>query len=347
MNLLKSLLAASIILIGCRETEVSGSAKLPLGQQNAIWTESIFLRGHKPSTGEKLTEEHLKIYAETLQRNKVKYAYLFAGPYGKNGRLPKYSFSETAQKSVLKLKSYYPEIIILPWLGGVQNKTVYLGDSTWVNNALHDTKKLIQTLGVQGVHIDFEYILKGNDYLDTTIEAEGEFDEMNYGDHVNSFHKKLKELVPQAFISSVVVATAPDTKPWKRKTSMGELLTLSKYVDQISFLYYDTSINSQNTFQRNCIEQIEDIAVLKRAHPDVQCLLSIGTFVNRPELRKYRNLIIENIPNSLTTIKKGVEAVGSSKQLVDGISIFCDWETDQKEWSEFYTNWVDESHRRP
>ena len=310
------------------------------GQENAIWTESIYLRGYKPSTGKKLSDNDLKKYANTLKNNNIKYAYLFAGPYQEDGHLPKYSFSKLARTSVNKLKSYNPELIVLPWIGGVQNKTVYLGDSIWVKNALEDTKKLVNTLKTPGVHIDFEYILKGNPYLDTTIKPEKVNDEENYGDNVNSFHRKLRSLLPDSFISSVVVSTSPDTKPWKRKTSMEELSVLVKYVDQLSFLYYDTHINSQDVFEQNCVAQIRDIQKLQNLNTNTQFLLSVGTFVNRLELQKYRNLEIENIPNSLDVIKRSALEVSDSSRLVDGIAIFCDWETDEQEWKDFKAQWA-------
>lgn len=309
------------------------------GQQNAVWTESIYLRGYKPSTEEKLSNRHIKEYAETLKKNKIKYAYLFAGPYGEDGHLPEYAFSEIAINSVKTLKAYYPEIVILPWVGGVQNKTVYLNDSLWVNNALIDTKKLFNTLNVPGVHVDLEFILPGEPFLDTEINKTRPGDYEIYADNVNSFHKKLRQIIPDAFISSVVVATSKDTRPWKRKTSMSELNELVKHIDQLSFLYYDTQINDKRVFDDNCAELIRDIRILKSSR-DIQYLIAIGTFVNRSELYKYRNLEIENIPNTLQTIKGKASLIDSTKQIVNGISLFCDWETDELEWDQFYDNWV-------
>lgn len=150
--------------------------------------------------------------------------------------------------------------------------------------------------------------------------------------------EKLRDLLPDAFISSVVIATSPDTKPWKRKTTLEELKVLVQYVDQLSFLYYDTYIHDQKTFEENCAYLLNDIKTLKQTN-DIQYLISIGTFVNVPELHKYRNLEIEAIPNSLENIKKQAFLVDSTQQLVNGISIFCDWETDESEWKQFYRYW--------
>lgn len=314
-------------------------SKESLGQNNAIWSESIYLRGYRPSTHEYLTVDQIINFASTLKAHRIKYAYLFAGPYSADGHLPPYAFSDSAVQTVRLLKQYNPQMVILPWVGGVQNRTVYLGDSSWITNALADTKKLITTLGVSGVHVDLEYIKAGEPFLDSTIQKEKPGDYQAYGDNVNSFHRKLRSLIPDAFISSVVVATSPGTKPWKRKTSISELKELTKYVDQLAFLYYDTYINDQSVFEENCQDLIKDIETLRNER-NIQYLIGIGTFINAPELQKYRNLDIENIPNTLHTIKNKIHDINSSKKLVDGIAIFCDWQTDSLEWKQFDDNWV-------
>lgn len=330
-----SFLAGYILLTNCASENT-----INLGQENAIWSESVYLRGYHPSAKHvRLTENDIIRHAETLKKNNIKYTYLFAGPFGSEGFLPDYAFSDTAINSVKLLKHYYPEIVILPWVGGIQNKTVFLDDSIWVKNALSDSKRIINTLSVPGLHFDFEFILPGDEFLDRTEVQGGSIGIDMYGNNVNDFHKKFRALMPDAFVSSVVVATSPDTKPWKRKTTMDELKVLTKYVDQLSFLYYDTFLSAQTEFEENSIFLVKDIQSLKKNAPDVQYLVSLGTFINALELQKYRNIDIENIPNSLKTLRKSIQKVSPEEQIVDGISIFCNWETDEKEWKQLYNNW--------
>lgn len=338
--MLKTALQFAVLLtlqFGCN-SEVS---KDPLiKNNNAIWTEAIYLKGIRPSTNERLTDEQIEKYCNNLKKFHIKYTYLFAGPYQQDGHLPLYPFSNEAIRTVERMKYFYPELKILPWIGGIQNKNVYLSDSTWVNNAVEDTRKLFKTLRCDGVHIDLEFILKENVYLSSTIREERPGDKENYGTDVNKFHKKLREVLPTCFISSVVTSTGKNVASWKRKTSMEELEELIKYVDQISFLYYDTHISSQSIFDKDCLSQIQDIKVLKSKKPTLQCLIAIGTFVNEPMLQTYRDLNIENIPNSLSIIRKNLHLASPNSPLLDGISIFCDWETEPQEWSDFFNGWV-------
>jgi hypothetical protein len=294
--------------------------ELLLGQNNAIWTQGLFLRGYNIRNNAPLTIEQIKEYTSTLKEHHIKYAYLFAGPYEEDGHLPAYPFSEAAVKSVELMKKYYPELVILPWVGGVQNKQLYLGDPVWVQNALKDTERLVKTLKVPGVHVDLEYILAGEPALDSTINKEKPGDLEAYGPNVNEFHRRLRAVLPDAYISSVVVSTSPDTKQWKRKTSMEELNVLIQYIDQLTFLFYDTRINDQQTFADNCTYLLKDIQTL-RANRDIQYLIGVGTFINEPALQKYRNLDIENMPNTLLTIREQTRSLDPSGQIVNGISI--------------------------
>lgn len=311
-----------------------------IGQENAVWTESIFLRGFNPTTYQLLTEDYVKKYAETLKQNNIKYAYLFAGPFNNKGFLPGYAFSDTALNTVILLKRFNPDIVILPWVGGVQDVTVHLEDSVWRNNALQDSKRLINRLNVSGIHFDFEYVLEGNSYLDQILNKESSSNILSYGENVIYFHRLFRELMPTVFVSSVVVAPTPDTKPWKKKTSMDELRILTKYIDQISLLYYDTSLDTQQDFETNCMSLLFSMKELKIDEPDVQYLVSIGTFINELELQQYRNLNIENIPNSLQTLKVCLRKINSEVQIIDGISIYCNWETDEDEWKLIRKYWT-------
>ena len=328
----------TVILSGCN-IEDSGYNGF-LGQNNSMWTQSMFLRGYKPSSNERLEEKHIQELARNVNAHKVKYVYIFAGPFQSDGHLPKYGFSQTAINSVRLLKSYSPQLVILPWIGGIQNKTVYLEDSTWVQNALTDTKKLIETLKVSGVHVDFEFLLPGDPYLDRTIpRVQTTNDLETYGNNVNLFHAKLRKQVPTAFISSVVLASIAQTKPWKRKTTHHELEKLIQNIDQLCFLYYDTQIDNQYDFSVGCLNLIQGIDSLS-LKKNIQYLIGIGTFTNEPQLRKYRNMQIENVQNTLNVIRRNARDVNSKKRIVDGIAIYCDWATDQNEWNQFKDGWV-------
>lgn len=303
--------------------------------KNGLWCESIYFRGYRPSTGEPLTNSATVKFANTLKSNNIKYAFIFAGPYGADGHLPDYPFSATAKSSISIIKRIYPEVVILPWIGGIQDKTVFLNNPEWVDNAIADTKRLVDTLACEGIHVDLEYILDEEEYLASELKRSAINGEKRYGDDVNGFHARLRKALPRSFISSVVTATSSVTRPWKRKTSIHELNTLVRFVDQINFLYYDTNIHDQDTFQKGADQMLSDIRRLKLNAEDTEYLISVGTFINEPLLQRYRNTRIESIANTIETIRTSIKRIKGNTGLFDGVSIFCEWETDDIEWREF------------
>ena len=145
----------------------------------------------------------------------------------------------------------------------------------------------------------------------------------------------------------MVVATCRETGPWKRKTSIPELDSLLNTVDQICFLYYDTNIRDRDTFQLGCDHLIDDIRRLKHRHPKVEYYVAIGTFINEPRLQHYRDLDIETIPGSIDAINSSLSRYANEPRQVDGLAIFCDWETDDNEWAQIRANWISEQRGDP
>jgi hypothetical protein len=341
IRLLLIAITISLCFSSCSYDEKNTGDKIAYGSEFATWSRSIFFRGYSPTSGEALTFENIQDYANILKTNKIKYAYIFSGPYDLNGSLPDWAFSETARKSILEIKKFYPDIKILPWVGGVDGKTVNLKDSNWRTIAINSTMRLLNTLPVDGIHVDFEKFATNNPYLVGNAPAISELSGKEYSNGLIEFHRKLRELKPDLFVSSVVVSTASQTQPWKRKHSLEELKQLFPLVNQISFLFYDTSIKDQSTYRISFIEQLNHIKYLKEQATGVkpQVLIGIGTFINEPELRPYRNMEIENIPNTLKVIKEGIAELSTKERLVDGLAFYCEWQTDENEWAMIKNNW--------
>lgn len=307
-----------------------------LGQDNAVWAQSLYLRGYQPTTQESLTQKHRDNFKRILRENKIRYAYLFAGPYEADGHLPPYAFSPTAIETVRDIQHDCPETILLPWVGGVVNKTVFLDKAQWVSNAIQDTVNLQRTLNVPGVHINFEFFT--HRISDEFFAGLGGIE--HYGDDEIHFLEQLRSALPHAFLSTVVVSTAPKTKHWKRTNTPAEIFRMAKIVDQIAILCYDTSLKKQADFRDSLQDQLRDIRQWKAITPRTQFLIAIGTFINKQELWQFRDLEIESIPNTLTTLKDLLPPSSKTEPiLVDGLAIFAEWTTDENEWQLLRQHW--------
>jgi hypothetical protein len=305
------------------------------GQENALWTGSIFLRGFDPTTQEKLTDEKLTNFATRLERNGIRYIYVFAGPYQKDGRLPGYAFSERARASVAFLKKADPSLKILPWIGGIEGKSVFLENDAWLETSVRETARLLATVPYDGVHIDLEYVLFPKKSASTTpIDR--------YDSGWVRFHQKLRERLPNTFLSTVVVSSAPGTRPWKHKHGMKDLIEVSRSVDQVAFMYYETHLHDADSYRKNLRLQLEQILKMKTdlGAKAPEYLLGVGTFESEKALRPYRDMRFENISTTLTILDELMSEPSPSKRLVDGLAIYGDWTTTPADWGRIRELWT-------
>jgi hypothetical protein len=304
---------------------------------HGIWTQSIFFRGYNPTTGSKLRMKDLVKLAGDANANNVRDLYIFAGPYHEDGSIPDYAFSQTARESVRRLKQLAPRARVLPWLGGLQDKTVFLNKPEWRARAITDTIRLMRFLDVDGAHLDFEYILPTSVFVTQTEHIPDiRSPQEEYHPSMRAFFREFRERSPTAFLSTVFPSSAPEVTPWKINPTRRDIEEIAPLVDQISFLYYDTSIKSQERFEAGMRHQLEDIVAARSLAPKTEFIVAFGTFINYIPLHPYRDLTIENLPNSFATLKRTIDAMGGRNPL-SGISLFCEWETDDSEWKQFRT----------
>jgi hypothetical protein len=310
-----------------------------LGQENSTWSRSIFFRGYAATAGTPLRLEDIDAYATTMRDNGIKYVYLFSGPFQADGSLPEWATSAVAKASVERMKAIDPGLKVLPWVGGLQGRTVHLDDPAWRGAALDAMARLFDALPIDGMHLDFELIAPPDAYTPGSpvysLAAA-------YVVGLKAFHAEARARFPRRFLSSVVVSTASGTTPWKLKHTLADATDLARHVDQLSFLYYDTSIKDPVAYERNLDEQLQHFAAIKDAlgAKAPQLLLAIGTFVNEPELQKFRDLTLENIPYTLTLLRRRVDALAPGRRLVDGLAIYCEWQTDADEWRQIREGWT-------
>jgi hypothetical protein len=299
-------------------------------KENATWIKSSYFRGHDPITKKGHTSKDVEDLGLRLKTHNIRYAYIFAGPFKTDGHLPDYVFSRVAKESIAILKRIYPEIKILPWIGGVQNKTVHLERTEWIKNALADTTRLIKLMPVDGVHLDIEYVLyPENKFNQKKMNAN------DYGEHWVKFHKELRLALPEALISTVVVSTASGTKPWKHKHTLNEIKELASVVDQMSFMYYETSLMELKVYKDNLKEQIQQIKNLKSFSSNrAQYLIGLGVFSEEKKLQSYRDLGFKNLPLTLKLIQEAEQEIGQKKPIIDGLAIYCEWMITALEWNQ-------------
>lgn len=307
----------------------------PSNSANALWVQSLYFRGTQPTTLEPLKREDLVKLCKTFNKNHIRYAYMFAGPYDTNGTLPEYAFSDTARSSVDFIRARCPNLEILPWVGGVVNKTVFLNDPVWCSNAVKSTSRLLSRLKLSGVHVNFEFFTY--EIKDEYYPGQNNID--RFGQDELDFFRSLRRELPNSFLSTVAVTTSTNAFHWKRKNTFQEIQILGTIVNQISFLCFDTSIQDNASFRSCLSQQLSDIRSWKsNSGRAVQYLIGVGTFINKPDLWKFRNLEIESITNTLNVLRDLLSPPNQND--ISGLAIFADWTTEDEEWRELRELWL-------
>jgi hypothetical protein len=335
-----ALVAAMALACAAASGPRSSTSGAVLGQENAAWSRSLFFRGYAPTTGETLRPENVTAFASTLRDGGIGYAYLFSGPFQADGSLPAWATSSTARTSIERMRAVHPALDVLPWVGGLQGKTVRLDDPAWRAAALDALAGLFAALPIRGVHLDFELVLPDEPYL--RDDAADPAAAAGYSAGLVAFHEEARLRFPNRFLSSVVVSTASQTRPWKRKPTLAEATAIARAVDQLAFLFYDTAIDDRARYEQGLDEQLGHFRTIKDALGDraPQLLLALGTFVNEPPLRKYRNLAVESLPDTLALTRRRLAALSPGRRLVDGLAIYGEWTTDAAEWRQLRDGWT-------
>ena len=141
--------------------------------------------------------------------------------------------------------------------------------------------------------------------------------------------------MPKAFISVVVVSTASGTKPWKHKHSLSEIKELSSVVNQMSFMFYETSLMEMKVYRENLKEQLQQIKHLKKIDQNLsKYLIALGIFGEEKKLQSYRDLGLENLPITLKILQEVEREINQKEPIIDGLAIYCEWMTTDLEWNQ-------------
>lgn len=328
------------LIVDAIDSSAGGRGRLPASGRvnNALWVQSRFLRGESPITGEPLLPEDIERLAETINRHEIRTAFLFAGPFGRSGRLPPYAFSDHAEATIAKLRELCPKVRFLPWVGGTTGQNVFLREESWRSRAVSETRKLMSFLGVGGVHINIESVLQQNKDLLALRELESSGSEV-FGKEVVAFLSEVRRVLPEAYLSVAVPSTAEEARFWKQRLSKKEVFELSKQVNQITLQYFDTAIDSQHRYLKGLRTQLKHVAqwkgLLRGRSPEY--VLAIGTGTNAPSEWNFRDPQIESFSNALLSLR-GLEF--GEKIFFNGIGIYANWQTTPEQWRQLDSYWL-------
>ncbi|MCI5132320.1 MAG: hypothetical protein D3904_12570 [Candidatus Electrothrix sp. EH2] len=284
-------------------------------RSNGIWLQHGWLgddlwfkRNRKDKTRFR-DDQRIQHLADLLTDHGVKYVFPHLCPCHPGGRIAPVDPVQTE-----RFLDHFADFQVLPWVGGVLNLQCFPESSQWRANFVASVLDLLQAHPrFAGVQINIEPMPTGTpDFLILLDE--------------------LRQAIPAGKIISV--AAYPPPTLWHPVPAVhwdeDYFRQIARRVDQLAPMMYDTAIRLPKLYQHLMASWTSDVPEWSE---DTQVLLGIPVYDDAEV--GYHFPEVENLHNALSGIHAGLSRYKVLPKNYAGVAIYCEWEMDRKEWSDF------------
>ncbi len=217
-----------------------------------------------------------------------------------------------------RLISGLPGIRVIPWIGGVRGKTVFLSNPQWRSSFVASVAELLQTYPFAGIHINIEPCPSGDTSFLLLLE-------------------ELRSAIPQGNILSVAAYPPPTILHPFNEVHWNEdyFREVSSRSDQLAVMLYDTALISEKLY-------IHLMSLWTRESLNwsngKNILLGVPAYSDQGV--GYHVPRVENLKNALLGIHKGLASFPELPHTYQGVAIYCLWEMDDEEWNYFEAHFL-------
>lgn len=326
---------------GCSNGETPGAA--PGDYRHATWVRyqwfagaaTRFSKSESPYATDPaaLTDEDYRAFARSLAKNRVDTLFVFVGSLGENGALPLWpierreALGESGPLPIARLRTALAEegvadARLLAWLGG-RHEGYDRGFIDLSKPAIrqavaaHAARLTGPEIGFDGIHLNIEPTLEGDENLLATLDA-------------------VRTAIPAkallSFAGTMVlpyVAKLPRLR--NRFWTESYLEEVATRVDQIAFMTYDTSISSPRLFRwflrRQAALLVEGTHA---ANPECEVYLGVPSY---REESPHHASAAENVENATKALAMAARAMGPERASLRGVAIYAAWTTNEDDWA--------------
>ncbi len=244
----------------------------------------------------------------TLRGHHITDVYPHLCPANRDGTLPGV---DSAQAH--RLLDGLPGIRILPWIGGIDGRTVRLHDPAWRASFARSAAELIERYPFAGIHLNIEPCPSGDEEFLTLLD-------------------ELRAALPKGALISVAAYPPPTILHPFRNVHWGEdyYRKVSMRSDQMAVMMYDTALRSEKLYIHLMRRWTRDTLAWSSSK---ELLLGLPTYEDAGA--RYHVPRVENLRNALLGIHAGLLDLGTLPAHYQGVAIYCLWETDDDEWRYF------------
>lgn len=319
-------LIAVIVVLGLLRNRAPGI------DPNALWVGTEW-------TYEARSEDDVQALAERLREHRIGTLYAWVSVLkpddtwaGVTGTDEFEEVREQVRAFVEQFKRVDPEANLYGWVRvppntlGIEPR---LGDDA-VRQAVADfSESVVGELGFDGVFIDVEQVGNGDaDFLGVLRQVRA-----TIGPDV-----PLAVAVPPDWSPLVPgIPTPPLIEPgteWSKEYKQ----SVAILADQMVVTAYNSSLQSATDYSEWMAYQVEAFAsAVGELDTGTQLMIGVPTYEAEPP---GHDPAVENIPSALEGVKLGLEEAGDFARFVRGVAIYAEWETDETEWEQFRSAWV-------
>ena len=303
-----------IFIIGIKASE---TGKFFNQQKNAIWIAHEWVDKAK-------TDTDVKALVSDLRSHDVNTIFVHVGPLSEVGDIAPEVYSE-AFNFVDMVKAVDPDMRVLAWMGQIRNK-INLSSAQVRHNILQMCTIFTGVVGMDGVQYDIEPVWdEDEDFILLLKETHELFEGMERRPILSV---ALAEFIPRTFVwlSSGVLNLQNYNTEVNYKN-------VSKYVDQVVTMVYDTGIERSWMYRWLVKEQVIWLTDLM---DNVEFYIAIPSY---DEKKTGFNPEIENIGNALIGVLNGLNDVRAVHENLTGIAVYAEWTTDDNEWEIYDALW--------
>jgi hypothetical protein len=208
---------------------------------------------------------------------------------------------------------------VLPWIGGVVGKQVFLGSPQWRNTFIRSAVDLLKAFpNLAGIHVNIEPVPTGSpDFL--------------------KLLRELRRVLPEGMMLSVAAYPPPtmlhpfSQVHWERDF----FEAVCREADQVVVMMYDTAIKFEKFYTYLMAEWTGEIL-----HWAGTTDILLGVPVYHDAHVPYHDPKVENLKNALAGIHRGLSQFKKLPVSYRGIAIYSEWEMDPSEWDYLRRNFV-------
>jgi hypothetical protein len=250
---------------------------------------------------------NIRRLASRLRAQHITDVFPHVSPADKNGNLPAVDATQ-----VDRFLDAFAGFRVMPWTGGVVDKTCRIRDATWRRYFVESIiGLLVRHPRFAGVHLNIEPCESGNQDFLQLLDG-------------------LRQALPDRFLLSV--AAYPPPLWWQPFHAVhwdaSYLRQVAQRADQLAVIMYDTALPWPRAYQR-VMRRWTHAGLANAAHASI--LLGVPAYDDAGT--GYHDPAVENLANALLGIHAALDAYPALPEPYQGVAIYCEWEMDEAEWS--------------